>query len=154
LYTAGPAIFVHAKNRTFNNSLIKETKVKDKAVLQKIRTAFHKNPVCLYEALYNEGSIFLSYEVMDVPLVQVFSTPFGKLKSYEIAAFCAEVLAGIEYIHGSLSAETVPLKTNGEIKIVDCSPAPPFPHARWWQQTLVLPCYKPQKDTQNRMILE
>jgi serine/threonine protein kinase len=121
---AGLAIFAHVKNSTFKEAVIKETKIKGKDVLDKIKPTSHKNLVHLHEALYYDDSIFFSYEVMDVSLSQVFCTPLGQLQPYEVAAFCVEVLIGIEYIHntlkwghGSLSAENILLKTNGEIKI-------------------------------------
>jgi len=43
--------------------------------------------------------IYIFYEVLDVSLAQVFATPLGQLKAYYIAAFCCEILTGIEYIY-------------------------------------------------------
>ena len=112
------------KNNTFEEALIKEAKVKDRKVLQQIKTTLHKNLVYLNKALYHDGSIFFFYEVMDVSLSQVFSNLHSQLWPYEVAAFCMEVLAGIKYIHeilkqthSLLSGKTILLNISKDVKI-------------------------------------
>lgn len=121
---AGPGHFVHSKDDTFSEMIVKEVKVHSQTWLSRLSASSHKNIVHLREALYHNSAIYFVYEVLDVSLAQVFATPLGRLKAYEVAAFCYEILAGIEYIHndlnvvhGDLSSEDVLLSTDGSIKI-------------------------------------
>ena len=109
---------------TFSEMIIKEVKVSSQAWLSKLSAASHKNIAPLREALYHNSTIYFVYEVLDVSLAQVFATPLGQLKAYEVAAFCCEVLAGIKHIHndlrlvhGDLNSENILLSTEGSIKI-------------------------------------
>lgn len=99
---AGPAILTHVKNSTFEEAVIRETKIKGKGVLDRIKPTSQKNLVHRHEAVHYDDSIFFSYAVMDISLSKVPCTPLGQLGPYEVAAFCAEVLIGIKYIHGTL----------------------------------------------------
>jgi serine/threonine protein kinase len=128
---AGSGILVHSKDDSFREAVAREVKVHSKDWLLKLSTASHANIVILREALYDDGAITFFYEVMDVSLAQVFATPLGRLKPYEVAAFCSELLAGIDYIHdtlklvhGDLNAETVLLTTDGVVKIGNLHPDP------------------------------
>lgn len=62
--------------------------------------------------------------MLDVSLAQVFATPLGQLKAYEITAFCCEILTGIEYIykklgivHGDINTENILLSADGSVNI-------------------------------------
>lgn len=120
---AGPGHFVHSKDNTFLEMIVKEVKVHSQSWLSRLSASSHKNIVHLREALYHNSTIYFVYEVLDVSLAQVFATPLDRLRAYEVAAFCYEILAGIKYIHdlnvvhGDLSSENVLLSTDGSIKI-------------------------------------
>lgn len=121
---AGPARFVHSKDDTFSEMIIKEKTVHSKAWLTKLSAISHKNIVPLREVLYHNSTIYFVYEVLDVSLAQVFATPLGRLEAYEVAAFCHEILEGIEHIHNSLrlvhgdiNSENILLSTDGNLKI-------------------------------------
>ncbi|KKZ65505.1 hypothetical protein EMCG_08664 [[Emmonsia] crescens] len=115
---AGHGILVHKKSIPFDERIFKKIEVKDKSWLSKLRPVSHKNIVTLHEAMYHEGVINIFYEVMDVSLRQIFRTPIGALSQLEVAAFCKEILEGLDYIHshlelvhGELSSECVLLST-------------------------------------------
>ncbi|EDN03771.1 predicted protein [Histoplasma mississippiense (nom. inval.)] len=98
--------------------MIPEIKAKDKSWLSKLQHVSHKNVVTLHEAMYHDDIINIFYEVMDVSLAQIFRTPIGPLSQFEVAAFCKEILEGLDYIHshlelvhGDLSSESVLLST-------------------------------------------
>jgi serine/threonine protein kinase len=121
---AGPALLVHRNDDSFREFIVKEVKVHNKEWLSRVRDASHKNIVRLHEALYNDGAVFFFYEVMEVSLAQVFATPLGRLRHYEVAAFCFELLHGLDYIHntlrlvhGNVNADNILLATNGIVKI-------------------------------------
>ena len=121
---AGPGHFVHSKDDTFSEMIVKEVKVHSQTWLSRLSASSHKNIVHLREALYHNSAIYFVYEVLDVLLAQVFATLLGQLKAYKVAAFCYKILAGIEYIHndlnvvhGDLSSEDILLSTDGSIKI-------------------------------------
>lgn len=120
---AGPGWVVHTNDATFTEGIIKEVKT-TKSELSRIITSHHKNFVDLREAIYYEGAVFLIYEIMDVSLAQVFSSPLGRLQLFEVAAFSRELLTGIEYMHmnlkithGALSSNSVLLSVTGAVKI-------------------------------------
>jgi serine/threonine protein kinase len=95
---------VHTKNRTFDVALVQEIKADSSECLEKpVATVSHQNIVRLVETFYNEGIIFRFYEMMETSLTQVFPTPKGRLQEGEVAAFCMEILRGIEYIHNVLN---------------------------------------------------
>jgi serine/threonine protein kinase len=61
---------------------------------------------------------------MEVLLAQVFTIPLGRLRPYEVAAFCFELLHGLDYIHntlrlvhGNVNTNNILLATNGIVKI-------------------------------------
>jgi hypothetical protein len=121
---AGSGTLVHKIDDTFQEFIAKEVKVHSKEWLSRLREASHKNIVHFHEALYKDGVIFFLYEVMEVLLSQIFATPLGLLKHYEVAAFCSELLNGLDYIHntlglvhGNVSKENVLLAINGVVKI-------------------------------------
>jgi serine/threonine protein kinase len=95
---AGPGLLVHRNDDSFQEFIAKEIKVDSKDWLSGVREASHKNIVRLHEALYHDGALFLFYEVMEVSLAQVFATRLGRLRPYEVAAFCFELLHGLDYI--------------------------------------------------------
>jgi Serine/threonine protein kinase len=120
----GRGFVVHTKDNTFSDFFAKEVKVHTKEWLSRITLASHKNIVFLKETLYSNGALYFFYELMDVSLAQVFATPFGRLKAYEVAAFCHEILNGLEYIHqtlrfthGNLTSGNVLLSMDGAVKI-------------------------------------
>ncbi|EKV19137.1 Serine/threonine-protein kinase bur1 [Penicillium digitatum PHI26] len=120
---AGPGWVIHTNDATFTEGIIKEVKT-TKSELSRIITSHHKNFVDLREAIYYEGAVFLIYEIMDVSLAQVFSSPLGRLQLFEVAAFARELLTGIEYMHinlkithGALSSNSVLLSVTGAVKI-------------------------------------
>ncbi|KAJ6076658.1 hypothetical protein N7499_008639 [Penicillium canescens] len=120
---AGRGWVVHANNNTFSEAIIKEVKT-TKSELSRVITSPHKNFVELQEAIYYEGAIFLVYEIMDVSLGQIFSSPLGRLQLFEVAAFSREVLAGLEHIHkrlkithGDISSSSILLSVTGAVKI-------------------------------------
>ena len=102
LQQAGPAKAAYLKDGSFDEMAVKEMKVPNKNLLSQIKSTGHKNIVKLHEAMYYEGSIYFFYEVMDVSLAQVFGTPLGRLLHFEVAAFCKEVLEGLDHIHTRL----------------------------------------------------
>lgn len=121
---AGPGMLVHINNDSFEEFVVRSHAVDSEECLSAIKDCSHKNIVRLQEALYDRGNIFFIYEVMDVSLAHIFVTPLGRLKPYEVATFCADILHGLDYLHGSLqlvhgdvSADNVLLSTNGAIKI-------------------------------------
>jgi serine/threonine protein kinase len=123
LHQAGSATLVHRNSSSFQEYILMETKG-EKELLSKIQKASHKNIVGFYEALYDRGTLFFIYEVMEVSLAQVFATPQGCLRPYEVAAFSTEILQGLHYIHGelriahgNLSAENVLVSMKGDVKI-------------------------------------
>lgn len=99
---AGPGYAAYAKNSSFEELIVKEVGIHNRKSLARISSVNHTNIVKLHEALYYEGSIYLCYEIMDITLAQVFGTPLGSLNHYEVAAFCKEILEGLNYIHNSL----------------------------------------------------
>ncbi|EEH20211.1 serine/threonine protein kinase [Paracoccidioides brasiliensis Pb03] len=115
---AGHGILVHTKSVPFDERIFKQIEVKDKSFLSKLRPVSHRNIVTLHEAMYHEGRINVFYEVMDVSLAQIFRTPISALRPFEVAAFCKEILEGLDYIHshlelvhGELSSESILLST-------------------------------------------
>jgi serine/threonine protein kinase len=121
---AGPGTLVHINNDSFEEFLVRSHTVDSKECLETIKDCSHKNVVRLQEALYDNKNIFFVYEVMEVSLAHIFVTPLGRLKPYEVAAFCADIMHGLDYIHSSLqlvhgdvSAENILLSTNGAIKL-------------------------------------
>lgn len=123
LNQAGIGWVVHTNNITFSEGVVKELK-SNKSELSRVLTRPHKNLVHLQEAIYHDGSIFCIYEIMDVSLGQIFNSPLGRLRLFEVAAFSLELLAGIEHIHksleithGDLSSNSVLLSVNGAVKI-------------------------------------
>lgn len=102
LNLAGQGLVIHRKDNTFSEFHSKEVKVNKKEWLSRLTQASHKNIVALHECFYHAGDLFFIYELMDVYLLQIFSTPFGPLKAYEVASWCREVLEGIRYIHQTL----------------------------------------------------
>lgn len=124
LNLAGQGFVVHRKDNTFSEFFSREVKVNKKEWLSRLTQAPHKNIVALHECFYHAGDLFFIYELMDVYLSQIFSTPFGLLKAYEVASWCREVLEGIQYIHqtlgfvhGDLNSKNVLLSMNGSVKI-------------------------------------
>lgn len=125
LEQAGPAMAVYIKNSTFDERVAKEIKIHDKKQLKHIRPMEHCNIVKFHEALYYQGSVYLFYELMDVSLAQIFGTPLGTLLHFEVAAWCKEVLEGLNYIHtklnsahGDLSSRNILLSAGtAEVKI-------------------------------------
>lgn len=120
----GPGHFVHLKDDMFLEMIVKEVKVHSQTWLSRLSASSHKNIIHLWEALYHNSAIYFVYEVLDVSLAQVFVTSLGQLKAYKVAAFCYEILAGIEYIHNDLnvvhsdlSSKNVLLSTDRSIKI-------------------------------------
>ncbi|OAT07643.1 serine/threonine protein kinase [Blastomyces gilchristii SLH14081] len=121
-----PGMIAHAKDGSFEEMLLREIKVHSKEWLSRIIPISQKNIVDLREAFYDNGSIFLFYEMMDVSLAQIFGAPHRGLRHYEVAAFCKEVLEGLAYLHtqlkmahGSLTADSILLSAKGDIKIAD-----------------------------------
>ncbi|KAL2368813.1 hypothetical protein RJ035_004100 [Blastomyces gilchristii] len=118
LSQAGQGILVYKRSAPFDERIFKEMKAKDKSWLSKLQHVSHKNVVMLHEAMYHDDIINIFYEVMDVSLAQIFRTPIGPLSQFEVAAFCKEILEGLDYIHshlelvhGDLSSECVLLST-------------------------------------------
>ncbi|KAK6810694.1 hypothetical protein RU639_013498 [Aspergillus parasiticus] len=123
---AGPGYIAHAKNNTFAEMIVKEVKAPSKDWLTKLTSTSNQNVVHLQEAMYNNGCIYLFYEVMDVSLSQAFATPLGRWKAYEVAAFSQELLNGLDYIHkslglvhGDMTAKSVLLSVEGAVKIAN-----------------------------------
>ncbi|PYI33117.1 kinase-like protein [Aspergillus indologenus CBS 114.80] len=126
LYQAGEGYLVFAKNATFKEAMMKKIEISGEDVVSNLTTASHKNLVQLYEVLYREGTLFLFYEVMDVSLNQVFATPLGRMRLYEVAAFSHDILLGLNYIHqihrishGNINSNNILLATNGSVKIAN-----------------------------------
>lgn len=116
--------FAHIKDDIFSETIVKDMKVHVEDWPSKLTAASHKNIVTFQQALYHNNVIYIFYEVLDVSLAQVFAIPLGQLKAYEIAAFCCEILMGIEYIHKKLrivhsdiNTENILLSTDGSVKI-------------------------------------
>ncbi|PCG88513.1 Hypothetical protein PENO1_109810 [Penicillium occitanis (nom. inval.)] len=123
---AGPGTLVHINNDSFEEFVVRSKAVNNKDCLEAIKECSHKNVVRLQEALYDNGNIFFIYEVMEVSLAHIFVTPLGRLKPYEVATFCADIMHGLDYLHNSLqlvhgevNAENVLLSTNGAIKLAN-----------------------------------
>ncbi|KAH8424210.1 uncharacterized protein LDX57_001967 [Aspergillus melleus] len=126
LNLAGQGLVIHRKDNSFSEFHSKEVKVNKKEWLSRLTRVSHKNVVALHECFYHAGDLFFIYELMDVPLLYIFSTPFSPLKAYEVASWCREVLDGIQYIHqtlgfahGDLSSRNVLLSMNGSVKIAN-----------------------------------
>jgi serine/threonine protein kinase len=124
LNQAGYGLVVHAKNATFAEGILKEIKCYGQEKLSSVTSYSHKNLVKLQRAFYDDGTVFLLYEMMDVSLAQIFSSPLGRLQLYEVAAFSQEILAGIDYIHnrlnvthGDLTSNSILLSVSGSVKI-------------------------------------
>ncbi|KAJ5928352.1 kinase-like protein [Penicillium verhagenii] len=121
---AGSGYVVHATNPTFQEGIIKSTKT-PRSELSKIIAKHHqRNIVHIQEAFYHEGQMFFLYELLDVSLGQIFGSPLGRLKLFEVAAFSKEILTGLEYIHqtlkishGNIESGNILLSVNGQIKI-------------------------------------
>lgn len=110
-------------NNTFSEAIIKEVKTTSKD-LARLITSPHKNIVELQEAIYHKGAIFLVYEIMDISLSQIFSSPLGRLQLFEVAAFSREILTGLEHIHkhlkiahGDISSSSILLLVTGAVKV-------------------------------------
>lgn len=121
---AGPGTLVHINNDSFEEFVVKSHAVDKKEKLAAVKDCSHKNVVRLQEALYDNGHIFFIYEVMDISLAHIFVTPLGRLKPYEVATFCAEVMHALDYlhssfqlVHGNVSADNILLSTTGAIKL-------------------------------------
>ncbi|KJF60726.1 serine/threonine protein kinase [Coccidioides immitis RS] len=109
-----PGTLVHSKDGNFTERIVDVVKVHNEAWLSRLTSACHENIVSLHEAIYQNSTIFLFSEVMDVSLAQIFGSPRGRLQHYEVAAFCKEILKGLHYIHsehkfahGTLKAENI-----------------------------------------------
>lgn len=124
LNQAGYGLVVHAKNATFAEGILKEIRGYGNEKLSNVTSYSHKNLVQLQRAFYDDGTVFLLYEMMDVTLAQIFSSPLGRLQLYEVAAFSQEILTGIDYIHnclkithGDLTSDSILLSVSGTVKI-------------------------------------
>jgi serine/threonine protein kinase len=113
---------VHASD-SFKEGIIKAVKT-SRSELAKIMTKPHKIFVHMQEVFYHDGQIFFLYELLDVSLAQIFGSPLGCLRLFEVAAFSKEILVGVQYIHealritrGSLSSSNILLSTQGVVKI-------------------------------------
>jgi hypothetical protein len=120
---AGAAYIAHANNQTFEEKVIKQVKTV-RGELSKISTSHHQNIVHLFESLFHDEAIYLVYEIMDISLGQIFSSPLGRLQLFEVAAFSREILIGLQHIHeslkishGSLDSSTILLSVKGDVKI-------------------------------------
>jgi serine/threonine protein kinase len=120
---AGSGFIVHANDETFREGVLKAVKT-SKGELSKVINSPHRNLVHLHEALYHDAHIFFLYEVMDISLAQIFSSPLGRLQLFEVAAFSKEILAGVQHIHdslkithGDLTSNNILLSVTGAIKI-------------------------------------
>ena len=74
----------------------------DSSHIKRLTRCSHENIVAFYRAYFEEGSVYLIYECVDVSLAEIQSTSHGKLASYQIAAVCQEVRV--------VSAPIIPLK--------------------------------------------
>lgn len=124
LNQAGYGLVVHAKNATFAEGILKEIRGHGKEKLSSVTSYSHKNLVRLQRAFHDDGAVYFLYEMMDVTLAQIFSSPLGRLQLYEVAAFSQEILSGIEYIHnrlkiihGNLTSDSILLSVSGAVKI-------------------------------------
>ncbi|KAL6716966.1 hypothetical protein ACLMJK_004879 [Lecanora helva] len=95
-------------------------------VRQKIIGISHENIVALYEAYLYEGNLYFAYELMDVSLAEMQSTPYGILAEFHIATICKEVITGVQYIHrklkivhGSIDARWIMVSRSGCIKLAN-----------------------------------
>lgn len=156
---AGPGYIAHAKNNTFAEMIVKEVKAPSKDWLTKLTPTSNQNVVHLQEAMYNNGCIYLFYEVMDVSLSQAFATPLGRWKAYEVAAFSQELLNGLDYIHkslglvhGDMSAKSVLLSVEGAVKIGNKPTKAPCTVANILQRILVRVCSRNLVRRQHRTI--
>lgn len=120
---AGSGYVVHRNDESFREGIIKVVKA-PRSELSKIMTDPHTNFVHLHEVFYHDGQIFFFYEMMDVSLAQIFSSPLGRLQLYEVAAFSKEILLGVHHIHnslkithGELRSSNILLSVTGEVKI-------------------------------------
>jgi serine/threonine protein kinase len=123
LNQAGCGQVVHANDSSFREGIIKTVNT-TRSELSRIISSPHKNLVHLQEAFYHNDQIFLLYEIMDISLAQLFTTPFGSLQLFEVAAFSKELLIGIHHIHdslkithGQINSENILLSVAGVIKI-------------------------------------
>lgn len=126
---AGPAVLAHKRNRGQKIVAIKEVKGCSKDLLRSLRTSSHENVLPVYAALFDEGSIFLVYDSMDVSqnvcLSDIIGTPRGSLDISEVATVCQSITKGLHHIHddlkvahGAIRGETILLHPkSGQIKI-------------------------------------
>lgn len=126
---AGPAVLAHKRNRGQKIVAIKEVKGCSKDLLRNLRTSSHENVLQMYAALFDEGSIFLVYDSMDVSqnvcLSDIIGTPRGSLDISEVATVCQSITKGLHHIHedlkvahGALRGEAILLHPkSGQIKI-------------------------------------
>ena len=59
---------------------------------KKIITLSHENIVTSFEAYLYDGNLYFIYDLMDVSLAEIQSTPYGTFEEYHIATICREVL--------------------------------------------------------------
>ena len=84
----GPAIIAHSD---FALVAIKERKGKDEDQADRIMSITSSYVVNLKRAFFDNGTIYLVYECMDIALRNIRSCPKGDLTACEIAAVCKEV---------------------------------------------------------------
>lgn len=120
---AGWGYVVHSNDSTFREGILKSVK-SSRSELSKIINNPHRNIVHLQEAFSHDSQVFFIYEVMDISLAQIFSSPLGRLQLFEVAAFSKELLAGVQHIHdslkithGDLNSNNALLSVTGEVKI-------------------------------------
>ncbi|KAL2048941.1 hypothetical protein ABVK25_010794 [Lepraria finkii] len=122
----GEFTIAHKKEVQHPVVAIKRESYTDNSQIKRLTRCSHENIVSLYRAYFEEGSVYLIYECVDVSLAEIQSTPRGKLASYQIAAVCQEVLQGIRYIHnelkilhGSVRVDNVMVNRNGSVKLAN-----------------------------------
>ncbi|KAM3424148.1 hypothetical protein BST61_g11308 [Cercospora zeina] len=90
---------------------------------ERLVTTSHPNLVNLLGFRKEDSNIHLIYESMVVSLAEILASPSPALRPYEIAALCAEVLSGLQFLEEDLgcsprsTCEDVLFTAKGEVKI-------------------------------------
>jgi len=71
---------------------IRQQKYSDRKFLDRLHQCHHDNVVTLHTAYLDDETISLVYNVVDISLAEIQSTPLGSFADYQIAAICQKVI--------------------------------------------------------------
>jgi len=89
---AGRVRVAYKQEKSHEIVAIRQQKCSDRKFLDRLRQCHHDNVVTLHTAYLDDETISLVYDVVDVSLAEMQSTPLGSFADYQIAAICQKVI--------------------------------------------------------------